>query len=66
MGLREEIEAAFGAAAAEGGVRVLAVDGDEKLSSRQVDPDEPDAAARTALKAFGIGPGDPLLIHLRD
>src|SRR4051812_20551620 len=115
MGLREEIEAAFGEAAAEDGVRVLAVDGDEKvwvgglaatdgtlevrvgdrgprrgprirvevlwpgddplelpgfeldgdekLSRRQVDADEAVAAARTAL---GIGPGDPLLIHLGD
>jgi hypothetical protein len=31
MGLREAIEAAFGEAAAEGGVRVLAVDGDDKV-----------------------------------
>src|SRR3954469_13715897 len=31
MGLREQIEAAFGEAAAEGGVRVLAIDGDEKV-----------------------------------
>ena len=31
MGLREEIEAAFGEAAAEGGVRVLAIDGDDEV-----------------------------------
>jgi hypothetical protein len=31
MALREEIEAAFGQAAAEGGARVLAVDGDDKV-----------------------------------
>jgi hypothetical protein len=31
MGLREEIEAAFGEAAADGGVRVLAVDDDEEV-----------------------------------
>ena len=31
MGLREEIEAAFGEAAAQGGVRVLAIDGDEEV-----------------------------------
>jgi hypothetical protein len=41
-------------------------DGDEKLSRRQVDPDEAVAVARTALDALGIGPGDPLLIHLGD
>ena len=149
MGLREEIEAAFGEAAAQGGVRVLAIDGDEevwvgglaatdgtlevrvgdrgprrglrpavdglasgaeevafvsrvagpnavsmvavggrirvevlwpsdeplelpgfdldgdeKLSMRQVEPDEAVAAARTALDALGIGLGEPLLIHL--
>jgi hypothetical protein len=156
MGLREEIEAAFGDAAAEGGVRILAIDGDEKvwvgglaatdgtlevrvgdrgprrdlrrrrpdhgamealgfrdgfhdawilplapgagqaargaaaavsalwpsddplelpgfdldgdakLSARQVEPDEVVAAARTALDALGIGADDPLLIHLGD
>jgi hypothetical protein len=42
------------------------LDGDEKLSRRQVDADEAVAAARTALDALGIGPGDPLLIHLGD
>lgn len=31
MGLREVIEAAFGEAAAEGGVRVLSVDGDDDV-----------------------------------
>jgi hypothetical protein len=31
MGLREEIEAAFGEAAAEGGVRTLSIDGDEEV-----------------------------------
>jgi hypothetical protein len=31
MGLREEIEAAFGEAASEGGVRVLAIDGDDEV-----------------------------------
>src|SRR4051794_25002510 len=31
MGLREEIEAAFDEAAAEGGVRLLSIDGDEKV-----------------------------------
>ena len=31
MGLREEIEAALGEAAADGGVRQLAIDGDEKV-----------------------------------
>jgi hypothetical protein len=40
------------------------LDGDEKLSMRQVEPDEAVAAARTALDALGIGLGEPLLIHL--
>ena len=31
MGLREEIEAAFGEAAAEGGMRQLAIDGDDDV-----------------------------------
>jgi hypothetical protein len=31
MGLREEIEAAFGEAAADGGVRLLAIEGDDQL-----------------------------------
>ena len=31
MGLREEIEAAFSEAAAEGGVRALSIDGDDKV-----------------------------------
>jgi hypothetical protein len=31
MGLREEIEAAFGEAAAEGGVRLLSIDGDDEV-----------------------------------
>ena len=42
------------------------LDGDEKLSTRQVEPDEAVTAARTALEALGVGPGDPLLIHLGD
>jgi hypothetical protein len=41
-------------------------DRDEKISTRQVEPDEAVAAARTALGALGIGAGDPLLIHLGD
>jgi hypothetical protein len=40
------------------------LDGDEKLSRRQVEPDEAVAVARTALDALGIGASDPLLIHL--
>jgi hypothetical protein len=91
VGLREDIEAAFGEAAAEGGVRLLAVDGDDevwvaglgatdeplelpgfdldgdaRLSVRRVEPGEAVAAARTALDAVGVGPGDPLLMHLGD
>ena len=31
MGLREQIEAAFSEAAAEGGVRVLSIDGDDEV-----------------------------------
>jgi hypothetical protein len=42
------------------------LDRDEKLSTRQVEPDEAVAAARTALDALGIGAGDPLLIHPGD
>ena len=40
------------------------LDDDEKLARRRVEPDEAVAAARTALDALGVGPGDPLLIHL--
>ena len=40
------------------------LDGDERLSRRRVEPDEAVAAARTALDALGIGPGDRLFIHL--
>jgi hypothetical protein len=40
------------------------LDSDEQLSARQVEPGEAVAAARTALEALGVGPGDPLLIHL--
>ena len=39
-------------------------DPDGRVSTREVERDEAIAAARTALDALGIGPGDPLLIHL--
>jgi hypothetical protein len=38
----------------------------QALSTRQVEPEEAVAAARTALGALGVGAGDPLLIHLGD
>jgi hypothetical protein len=40
------------------------LDGDERLSAREIGPDEAVVAARTALEALGIGPSDHLLIHL--
>jgi hypothetical protein len=77
MGLREEIEAALADVAAEGGARVLSIDGDEpldlpgfdldrdeRLTTRDVDRDEAVAATEVALRALGIGPEDPLFIHL--
>ena len=42
------------------------LDRDEKLSTRQVEPDQAVEAAPTALDALCIGAGDPLLIHPGD
>ncbi|HEY7618644.1 MAG TPA: hypothetical protein VH834_02680 [Solirubrobacteraceae bacterium] len=39
-------------------------DDDERLSTRDVEPDEAVAAARIALGAHGVDAGGPLLIHL--
>jgi hypothetical protein len=40
------------------------LDRDEKISTRDVEPDEAVAATEVALRALGIGPDDPLFIHL--
>ena len=40
------------------------VDHDERLTQRDVERDEAVAATEVALRALGIGPDDPLFIHL--
>jgi hypothetical protein len=40
------------------------VDRDERLTQRDVERDEAVAATEVAVRALGIGPGDPLFIHL--
>jgi hypothetical protein len=57
MGLREQIAAALGEAAAEGGVRVLSNNGDDDVWVAGL------AATDGTLE---VRVGDPLLIHLGD
>jgi hypothetical protein len=54
MGLREEIEAAFGEAAADGGVRVLSIDGDDEVWAAGLGATDGAAAAVSAL-VDGLG-----------